>query len=916
MTDSDTPDSNAPDADGPGTPDPDATAPDGRDPETPAAAPAPLLPPAENVQDLLIEDEMRESYLKYAMSVIVSRALPEVRDGLKPSQRRILVAMNDLGLHPRAKFRKCAKICGDTSGNYHPHGEQVVYPTLVRMAQHFNMRVPLVQPQGNFGTLDDPPAAMRYTEARLAASCMEMLADLGEDTVDFVRNYDDSRNEPTVLPARFPNLLVNGAQGIAVGMASSIPPHNLTEVCTAVIALLDDPDLTLDALMDVIPGPDFPTGAMICGASGIRQAYESGRGKLRLRAPCELEERSTDRFSLVFTELPYGVSIKAVSEQIVELVNSKKLTSISDVRDESSLADGVRLVVDLKRGENDRVVLSHLYKHTRLQETFSVIMIALVRGRPETLPLKRFLEEFRDHRITVIRRRTRYRLDKAEARAHIVAGLLQALDIIDCIIETIRASSARDEAKARLVAGDYAAPPNWAGALPAVTFSELQADAILDMRLARLTGLEREKLQNEYDELQASIADLTDILARRERVLDIIRDDMREMIEKYGEPRRTLITDDPSEVRMEDLIADDAVAVTISHEGYVKRLALSEYRTQGRGGKGVRGADTKKGDFVERMMVTTNHQYLLVLSQTGQMRWLRVFDVPEGGRYSRGRALINLLQVDENDRIAACVPVRNFEEGYLLTITAKGKIRKTPLSGFSRPRAGGIIGVRVDEGDRLIAAAELYEGQEILLATRAGKSIRFPESDVRSMGRASAGVRGIKLRNDDEVVSLVILEPEKQILTICERGFGKRTALDEYRVQNRGGYGIINIKVSTRNGRVVGCRAVAQDDQFMMITEGGQVVRTRVADVRTIGRNTQGVTVMSVPESDRIVAVALIEPDEEGDDAEGESDDGVTAADAVATEAVVTDADGSSGDDTGDASGDSSGDSSGETDEE
>ncbi len=841
----------------------------------PVPDPVPVDAPTENIQDLLIEDEMKESYLKYAMSVIVARALPEVRDGLKPSQRRILVAMNDLGLHPRAKFRKCAKIAGDTSGNYHPHGEQVVYPTLVRMAQNFNMRVPLIQPQGNFGTPDDPPAAMRYTEARLAAPCMEMLANLDEDTVDFVPNYDETRTEPTVLPARFPNLLVNGAQGIAVGMASSIPPHNLAEVCRAVMALLDDPEITLDGIMEIIPGPDFPTGAMICGASGIRDAYESGRGKLRLRAPVTVEERTGDRLSLVFTQLPYGVSIKAVSDQIVDLVNQKKLTSISDVRDESSLADGVRLVVDLKRGENDRVVLSHLYKHTRLQETFSVIIIALVRGRPETLPIKRMLVEFRDHRITVLRRRTRFRLEKAEARAHIVEGLLKALDIIDCIIETIRSSSNRDEAKARLVAGNFEAPPNWTGALPAVTFSELQADAILDMRLARLTGLERDKLETEFNELKLVIDDLRDILEHRERVLDIIREDMREMIEKYGEPRRTLITDDPSEVRMEDLIADDPVAVTISHEGYIKRLALTEYRTQGRGGKGVRAAETKKGDFVERMIVTTNHQYLLVLTQTGQMHWLRVFDIPEAGRYSRGRALINLLSVEQGDRIAACVPVRSFDEGYLLTVTAKGKIRKTPLSGFSRPRVGGIIGVRVNEGDSLIAAREIYEGQEVLLATRKGKSIRFPESDVRTMGRASAGVRGIKLRENDEVCAMVVLEEGKQILTVCEQGYGKRTVLEEYRVQGRGGYGIINIKVIERNGPVVGCRAVDEDDEFMMITERGQVVRTRVADVRVIGRSTQGVTLMSVPKKDQIVAVALIVPEEESDeDPDGEDEGG------------------------------------------
>ncbi len=843
-----------------------------------SAPPAPI----DNVRDLMIEDEMKESYLKYAMSVIVSRALPEVRDGLKPSQRRILVAMNDLNLHPRAKFRKCAKIAGDTSGNYHPHGEQVVYPTLVRMAQDFNMRVPLIAPQGNFGTPDDPPAAMRYTEARLAPPCMEMLDNLDEDTVDFIPNYDESRFEPTVLPARIPNLLINGAQGIAVGMASSIPPHNLSEVCSAVHALLDDPDITLDELMEHVPGPDFPTGAMICGRSGIRDAYERGRGKLRLRAPCVVEERPQDRLSLVFTELPYGVSIKAVSDQIVALVNAKKLTSISDVRDESSLADGVRLVVDLKRGENDRVVLSHLYKHTRLQETFSIINIALVRGRPETLPLKRMLEEFRDHRVTVIRRRTRFRLAKAEARAHIVEGLLRALDLIDQIIHTIRSSKDRDEAKSRLVAGIAGGD----GVEPA-TFSELQADAILDMRLARLTGLERDKLQAEFDELAAKIAEYRAILADREKVFELIRGEMAEMIAKYGTPRRTLITDDPSEVRMEDLIADDPVVVTVSHEGYVKRLSLTEYRTQGRGGKGVRGADTKAGDFVERLIITTNHQYLLVLTQTGQLHWLRVFDIPESGRYSRGRALINLLSVDKADRIAACVPVRNFAEGFLLTVTQNGKIRKTPLEGFKRPRVGGIIGVRIVEGDKLIHARELDEGQEILLATRGGKSIRFPESDVRSMGRASAGVRGIKLKDGDAVVAMVVLEDGKDILTVCARGFGKRTPLSEYRIQGRGGQGIINIKVSDRNGPVVGVRAVDDDDEFMMITEGGQVVRTRVADTRTIGRNTQGVTLMSVPKKDRIVSVALIQPEDEEDVVEGEGGEGAAAEDGAAEDGAI-----------------------------
>jgi DNA gyrase subunit A len=832
----------------------------------------PPAPPS-NVRDLLIEEEMRESYLKYAMSVIVARALPDVRDGLKPSQRRILVAMNDLSLSPSAKFRKCAKIAGDTSGNYHPHGESVVYPTLVRMAQDFVMREQLIEPQGNFGSLDDPPAAMRYTEARLSHAAMDMLADLEEDTVDFVPNYDERLQEPTVLPGRLPNLLINGAQGIAVGMASSIPPHNAREVMNAVIALLDDPDITLAGLMKHVPGPDFPTGGMIRGRSGILDAYETGRGHLVLRAKCHTEEGRSDKLHLVFTQLPYSVSIKAVSEQIAALVNDKRITAISDVRDESSLDDGVRLVVELKRGENDQVVLNQLYKHTRLEETFGVIVIALVRGRPETLPLKRMLEEFRDHRINVIRRRTRFRLEKAEARAHVVHGLLKALDIIDEIITVIRGSASTADAKARLVAG--VASKN---AIAPVQFSEVQADAILDMRLARLTGLERDKLQAEWDELCRLIDELRAILEDRAKVVALIRGELVEMAKTYDSPRRTEITVDSAEVRMEDLISDDQVAVTISHEGYVKRLALTEYRLQGRGGKGVTGAETKEGDFVERLIICTNHQYLLVLTKTGRLFWLRVFDIPEANRYARGRALINLLQIEQDDRIAACVPVRSFEKGFLLTVTAMGTIRKTPLDGFSRPRPSGIIGVFIDEGDRLIGASTIDEGQETLIATKKGQAIRFAENDVRAMGRASAGVGGIKLEEGDEVVSLVVLEAGKSILTVCANGYGKRTAIDEYPLQGRYGKGVINIKCTDRNGSVVAVKAVADADEFMMITEKGMVVRTRVSDTRPMGRNTQGVTLMDVDEGDRIVSIGMIEPDENGDAAAPAADAAPPAA--------------------------------------
>ncbi len=831
-----------------------------------------LPPPEANVRDLLIEEEMRESYLKYAMSVIVSRALPDVRDGLKPSQRRILVAMNDLGLSPTAKFRKCAKIAGDTSGNYHPHGESVVYPTLVRMAQDFVMRERLIEPQGNFGTLDDPPAAMRYTEARLAPAAMEMLADLDEDTVDFVPNYDERLQEPTVLPGRLPNLLINGAQGIAVGMASSIPPHNAREVCNAVVALLDDPEIPLAGLMKHMPGPDFPTGGLICGRSGILDAYETGRGHLVLRAKCHTEEGRNDKLHLVFTQLPYGVSIKAISDQVAELVNSKRLTAVADVRDESSLEDGTRLVIELKRGETDQVVLNQLYKHTRLEETFGVITIALVGGRPETLPLKRLLEEFRDHSVNVIRRRTRFRLAKAEARAHIVHGLLKALDIIDEVIATIRGSSSTAEAKAKLVAGIVPAPGNAIlKQTPIVQFSEVQADAILDMRLARLTGLEREKLQAEWDELCRTIDELRAILEDRAKVIAIIRAETLELAKTFDSARRTEIAADANEVRMEDLISDDQVAVTVSHEGYVKRLPLSEYRLQGRGGKGVTGAETKEGDFVERLIICTNHQYLLVLTKTGRLFWLRVYDIPEANRYARGRALVNLLKVESDDRIAACVPVRSFEKGYLLTVTAKGTIRKTPLDGFSRPRPSGIIGVFIEEGDRLVGADTIEDGRHVLLATRRGMAIRFAESDVRAMGRASAGVGGVKLEEGDEVVSLVVVEPGRTILTVCENGFGKRTPVDDYPLQGRYGKGVINIKTTERNGDVVAVKAVGDGDEFMMITEKAMVVRTRAGDTRPMGRNTQGMTLMDVDEGDRIVSVAMIEPDEEAEAPAGQT---------------------------------------------
>jgi len=804
------------------------------------------------VKDVLIEEEMRESYLKYAMSVIIARALPDVRDGLKPSQRRVLVAMNDLNLGPRAKAKKCAKIAGDTSGNYHPHGEAVVYPTLVRLAQDFNMRYRLVDPQGNFGSMDgDPPAAMRYTEARMTQAAVDMLEDLEKDTVDLVANYDDTRTEPTVLPAKFPNLLVNGAQGIAVGMATSIPPHNIGEVGRAIVALLEDPEASIDELMEHVKGPDFPTGGTIMGRHGILQAYKTGRSRLTVRAKHYIEEQKRGRQAIIITEIPYQVNKAELVKKIADLVREGKVDSIAGdgLRDESDKENAVRIVIELKAGEDPQVLLNQLYKHTQLQDTFSVIMIALVNGRPEVLNLKQFLESYRDHRVDVIRRRTQFLLKRAEERLHIVEGLRIAVDAIDSVIATIRQAKDPEEARTGLMTG--------------FGLTDRQAEAILAMQLRRLTGLEREKLEEEYRKLLDDIADLRDILARRERVIAIIRQDVEDMIERYADPRRTEISNEAVvDIDIADLIPEQVMAVTVSHEGYVKTTPLSSYRAQHRGGKGISGGTTKEGDFLEHIFVANSHDSLLFFTSLGRVYSLKVYEIPEMSRTSRGRALVNVIPLQEGELVTSFIPVDTFDDRELVMVTERGTIKKTPLVAFANVLKKGIIAISLDESDRLIGVKMARPEQEIVLGTRNGRAIRFMGEDVRLMGRNARGVRGIRLRSDDRVVGMAVRQPGETLLTVCENGYGKRTDFDEYRKTARGGQGVINIKTSERNGKVVGLVGVLDDDQLAMITQQGQLQLIPVSEVSTLSRNTQGVRLMRLDERDKIVSIAVAPKEE------------------------------------------------------
>ncbi|MFQ5411714.1 MAG: DNA gyrase subunit A [Phycisphaerae bacterium] len=837
----------------------------------------------ESFQDLPIVDEMQDSYLRYAMSVIVSRALPDVRDGLKPSQRRILTAMHDLKLGPRSAHRKCAKISGDTSGNYHPHGEAVVYPTLVRMAQPFNMRYPLIDGQGNFGSIDgDPPAAMRYTEARMTAITTEMLEDIDKNTVGFTPNYDETTTEPTVLPAKFPNLLVNGGTGIAVGMATNLPPHNLGEICDALVAMIDNPDITLPELMEHVPGPDFPTGAMICGRQGIIDAYTRGRGTLTLRAKMHTEEIKGGRTRIVVDEIPYNILKNTITEKIAACVKDGRLGEVSDIRDESDRKHPIRLAIDLKSGVNEDVALNKLYSHTPLQTTFAIINIALVGKQPKSMGLKELLQHYLDHRREVVTRRTRYLLQKARQRAHILEGLILAVGDIDRIIELIKSSPDPATAKTRLMqqALRLKESATLLKLLPEVFVARakgedqfltgVQAGAILSMQLQRLTGLEVEKLAKEYGGLVAEIEGYQTILGDPNLLMDILREDVFELKAKYADARRTQITGEVGEFRIEELIEDAPMLVTISHEGYIKRVSPDIYRKQGRGGRGVRGSDTREGDFLEDLFHAGTHDYLLFFTNRGRVYWLRVYDIPEMARTARGRSIANLLNMQENEHHTAVLPVSRFEEKFVFFATARGRVKKTALAAFSRPRPSGIIAIALDPSDTLIGVALAEDEDETVLGSRNGLAIRFKQSDVRAMGRGAAGVKGLTLRPGDEVVDMSIIRPGMSLLTICEHGYGKRTDIEEYRLQKRGGTGVINIRTTDRNGKVVALRAVQDEDELMLITAKGIMLRTGVSALREIGRATQGVKIITPDAGDKVVSVAKIAREER--DAEDNAD--------------------------------------------
>ena len=843
--------------------------------------------PQERFEDMPILDELKNSYLNYAMSVIVARALPDARDGLKPSQRRILVAMNDLNLGPRSTHRKCAKIVGDTSGNYHPHGDQATYGTLVRLGQDWNMRYTLVDPQGNFGSIDaDPPAAMRYTEARMAAPAMEMLQDLNYETVDFNPNYDETRMEPVVLPSKFPNLLVNGSTGIAVGMATNIPPHNVKEICEALLLVVNDPKCGFKDIMKVLPGPDFPTGGIICGKKGIIDAYTTGRGHLRVRAKTEVETDKRGRQRIVVTEIPYTVVKTSIVSKIAECVHGGTIPEISDVRDESD-RHGLRIVVELKKDADPEIVLNKLFRYTSLQTTFAIANIALVNNQPETLNIREMLQCFIDHRKTVIRRRSRFLLRRCRNRAHILEGLILAVTDIDEIIDIIKKSPDAPTAKLNLMNKPLrlAEVATLHKLLPAEFVKAKsqgdhfltgpQADAILTMQLQRLTGLEIEKLAKEYAGLVEQIEGYEAILSNENVLLDIIREDLHEMKEKYGDRRRTQIAGAVETLDIEDLIADEDVIVTVSHIGYIKRMPTDTYRRQGRGGRGIIGSDTKEGDFIKHLFIASTHDYLLVFTNRGKCYWLRVYDVPAMSRQSKGRSIANLLNLG-SQQIASIIAVTSFEdeqgspERQLVMATQNGVVKKTRLSAYGNPRSNGVIAINLDPNDALIGVAQTTGADHIILGTRDGMTIRFDEQEVRSMGRASRGVRGINLRGGDTVVGMVIVEEKSALFTVCENGYGKRTGIENYKAQSRGGLGLKNIKTSDRNGKVVALKAVQSEDDLMLITANGMIIRTGLDEIRSIGRNTQGVRLINLKEGDKLVAAEKIAAEDLEDEGEGE----------------------------------------------
>ncbi|MBN2227603.1 MAG: DNA gyrase subunit A [candidate division Zixibacteria bacterium] len=803
----------------------------------------------EKIVPINLEDEMKNSYLDYSMSVITNRALPDVRDGLKPSNRRILVAMNDLNLSPGRGYRKCAKISGDTSGNYHPHGEQVVYPTLVRMAQDFNMRYPLVDGQGNFGSIDgDGAAAMRYTEARLTPIAMEMLADMEKDTVNMMPNYDETRTEPRVLPGRFPNLICNGTSGIAVGMASNIPSHNLGEVVDAATAIIDDEEITNDDLLDYIPGPDFPTGGIINGRAGIREAYRTGKGRLTVRARAAIEKQKSGKDCIIVTEIPYQINKSNLLERIAELVRDKRIEGIYDLRDESD-RDGMRIVVELKRDAQAEVVLNQLFKHTQMQSTFSINMLALVDGVPVVLTLKQMLDEFIKHRHEVVVRRTQFDLNKAEERAHILEGYKIALDNIDAVIELIKKS--KDTPTAR------------DGLMQTFKLSERQANAILEMRLARLTGLERQKIEEEYLATIKLIEELRSILASKTRRMNIIKEELAALKKKYADDRRTEIQDEAEDFTLEDLIAEEDMVITISHAGYCKRLAVSSYRRQNRGGRGVIGIETKETDFAEHLFIASTHDYILFFSNHGRCYWVKVHEIPTGGRLAKGKPIVNMVNLGSGELITAFCKVRSFDPAFFIVMaTREGTIKKTSLESFSNPRKVGINAINLPEGDELIEAAVTDGTNDIIMATRDGQAIRFPEDKVRAMGRTAYGVKGITLAKGDIVIGMVIVRRESTLLSVTENGYGKRTNVSDYRVTNRGGKGIINIKANERNGKVVSIKEVVDGDELILITKKGITNRQRVQQIKVISRNTQGVRLISLGKGDTLVDVARVVTEE------------------------------------------------------
>lgn len=798
-----------------------------------------------------IEEEVKESYLRYSMSVIISRALPDVRDGLKPSQRRILYAMRQLNLSPGAKHRKCAKICGDTSGDYHPHGESVIYPTLARMAQHWAMRYTLVDGQGNFGSVDgDPPGAMRYTEARLTHASSALMEDLDKDTVDLIPNYDETKVEPTVFPAKFPNLLANGSSGIAVGMATNIPPHNVEELILATTLLIDNPQASIEQLMEVMPAPDFPTGGVICGYRGIKEAYYTGRGKIILRAVIRVEDMDgdSDRQRLVVDEIPYNVNKSTLIQHIAELVNDKTLTGVSDMRDESD-RDGMRIVIELKRGEIPDVTINQLFKFTACQVTFGCNMLALDKGLPRTMNIKQFIAAWIDHRIDVIRRRTRFELMKAEARAHILEGYIKALDHLDAVVRLIRASASRDAARVELMA-TYA-------------LSEKQANAVLDLRLYQLTGLEKDKIDAEYQELVTRIAHYRSVLSSEMLVRGIIKEELLELKKHHYSERRTKIIAAEGEFQMEDLIPDEPVIITISEDDYIKRMPVDTFREQRRGGQGVIGMDMKKEtDTLKDIYVASTHDTLMIFTSFGRCYWLKVWQIPETGRRTKGKPLINLLEdIQPTEKIAAVLRVKTFDEpGYILLSTRQGVVKKTELSAFSAPRRKGVYAINIDEGDEVIAARITHEEDQVMLFTKNGMAVRFDQSQVRSVGRVARGVRGATLRGEgDEIVSCEVVREGDTLLIVCANGYGKRSKVEDFRQTNRGGVGVRSIITSERNGLVVGAIMVTDKDGVVIMSGGGQTVRIPMGDVRVMGRSTQGVRLVNLHDNDAVVAIQKIE---------------------------------------------------------